>query len=229
VSASTTANVLVVDDEPVVRDVLGRYLAREGFAVQEAEDGEAALAAIRAEAPQVVVLDLMLPRLSGLDVLKLVRLESDLPVIILSARVSEEERVTGLRLGADDYIVKPYSPREVVERIRAVLRRAEGRADRRRIVAGDLVIDGERRQVTRVGEPAHTTRREFELLYLLASNPGRTYSRAALVEELWGYAWTGPTDTVTVHIRRLRQKIEADPSDPRHLVTVYGVGYRFEP
>jgi DNA-binding response OmpR family regulator len=229
VSASPTANVLVVDDEPVVRDVLGRYLAREGFAVQEAEDGEAALAAIRAEAPQVVVLDLMLPRLSGLDVLKLVRLESDLPVIILSARVSEEERVTGLRLGADDYIVKPYSPREVVERIRAVLRRAEGRADRRRIVAGDLVIDGERRQVTRVGEPAHTTRREFELLYLLASNPGRTYSRAALVEELWGYAWTGPTDTVTVHIRRLRQKIEADPSDPRHLVTVYGVGYRFEP
>ncbi len=228
-SASPTANVLVVDDEPVVRDVLGRYLAREGFAVQEAEDGEAALAAIRAEAPQVVVLDLMLPRLSGLDVLKLVRLESDLPVIILSARVSEEERVTGLRLGADDYIVKPYSPREVVERIRAVLRRAEGRADRRRIVAGDLVIDGERRQVTRVGEPAHTTRREFELLYLLASNPGRTYSRAALVEELWGYAWTGPTDTVTVHIRRLRQKIEADPSDPRHLVTVYGVGYRFEP
>jgi DNA-binding response OmpR family regulator len=229
VSASATANVLVVDDEPVVRDVLGRYLAREGFAVQEAEDGEAALAAIRAEAPQVVVLDLMLPRLSGLDVLKLVRLESDLPVIILSARVSEEERVTGLRLGADDYIVKPYSPREVVERIRAVLRRADGRADRRRIVAGDLVIDGERRQVTRAGEPAHTTRREFELLYLLASNPGRTYSRAALVEELWGYAWTGPTDTVTVHIRRLRQKIEADPSDPRHLVTVYGVGYRFEP
>ena len=228
-SPSPTANVLVVDDEPVVRDVLGRYLAREGFAVQEAEDGEAALAAIRSEAPQVVVLDLMLPRLSGLDVLKLVRLESDLPVIILSARVSEEERVTGLRLGADDYIVKPYSPREVVERIRAVLRRAEGRAARRRIVAGDLVIDGERRQVTRVGKPAHTTRREFELLYLLASHPGRTYSRAALVEELWGYAWTGPTDTVTVHIRRLRRKIEADPSDPRHLVTVYGVGYRFEP
>ena len=228
-SASPTANVLVVDDEPVVRDVLGRYLAREGFAVQEAQDGEAALAAIRAEAPQVVVLDLMLPRLSGLDVLKLVRLESDLPVIILSARVSEEERIAGLKLGADDYIVKPYSPREVVERVRAVLRRAEGRAERQRIVAGELVIDGDRRQVTRMGEPAHTTRREFELLYLLASHPGRTYTRAALVEELWGYAWTGPTDTVTVHIRRLRRKIEADPSDPRHLVTVYGVGYRFEP
>jgi DNA-binding response OmpR family regulator len=222
-------DVLVVDDEPVVRDVLGRYLAREGFSVREAQDGEQALASIRAEAPQVVVLDLMLPRLSGLDVLKLVRLESDLPVIILSARVSEEERIAGLKLGADDYIVKPYSPREVVERVRAVLRRAEGRAGRQRIVAGDLVIDGERRQVTRAGEPAHTTRREFELLYLLASNPGRTYSRAALVEELWGYAWTGPTDTVTVHVRRLRQKIEADPSRPRHLVTVYGVGYRFEP
>jgi DNA-binding response OmpR family regulator len=228
VSASPAANVLVVDDEPVVRDVLGRYLAREGFAVREAADGEAALAAIRADAPHVVVLDLMLPRLSGLDVLKLVRLESDLPVIILSARVSEEERIAGLRLGADDYIVKPYSPREVVERVRAVLRRAAGRAARRRIVAGDLVIDGERRAVSRAGAPAHTTRREFELLYLLASNPGRTYSRAALVEEVWGYAWTGPTDTVTVHIRRLRQKIEADPSNPRHLVTVYGVGYRFE-
>jgi DNA-binding response OmpR family regulator len=222
-------DVLVVDDEPVVRDVLGRYLTREGFSVREAHDGEQALASIRAAAPQVVVLDLMLPRLSGLDVLKLVRLESDLPVIILSARVSEEERIAGLKLGADDYIVKPYSPREVVERVRAVLRRAEGRAGQQRIVAGELVIDGERRQVTRAGDPAHTTRREFELLYLLASHPGRTYSRAALVEELWGYAWTGPTDTVTVHIRRLRQKIEADPSVPRHLVTVYGVGYRFEP
>jgi DNA-binding response OmpR family regulator len=229
VNASAAPDVLVVDDEPVVRDVLGRYLTREGFSVREAQDGEQALASIRAEAPQVVVLDLMLPRLSGLDVLKLVRLESDLPVIILSARVSEEERIAGLKLGADDYIVKPYSPREVVERVRAVLRRAEGRAVQQRIVAGDLVIDGERRQVTRAGEPTHTTRREFELLYLLASHPGRTYSRATLVEELWGYAWTGPTDTVTVHIRRLRQKIEADPSIPRHLVTVYGVGYRFEP
>jgi DNA-binding response OmpR family regulator len=228
-STAHAANVLVVDDEPVVRDVLGRYLTREGFAVQEAEDGESALAAIRSDAPQVVVLDLMLPRLSGLDVLKLVRLESDLPVIILSARVSEEERVAGLRLGADDYIVKPYSPREVVERVRAVLRRAEGHTSRRLVVAGDLVIDGERRQVTRAGESAHTTRREFELLYLLASNPGRTYTRAALVEEVWGYAWTGPTDTVTVHVRRLRRKIEVDPSHPRHLVTVYGVGYRFEP
>lgn len=227
--ASPAADVLVVDDEPVVRDVLGRYLAREGFAVREAEDGESALAAIRSDAPQVVVLDLMLPRLSGLDVLKLVRLESDLPVIILSARVSEEERVAGLRLGADDYIVKPYSPREVVERVRAVLRRADGNGARRRIVAGDLVIDGERRVVTRGGDAAHTTRREFELLYLLASTPGRTYSRASLLEEVWGYEWTGPTDTVTVHVRRLRQKIEADPSDPRHLVTVYGVGYRFEP
>jgi DNA-binding response OmpR family regulator len=228
VNASAAPNVLVVDDEPVVRDVLGRYLTREGFSVREAHDGEQALASIRAEAPQVVVLDLMLPRLSGLDVLKLVRLESDLPVIILSARVSEEERIAGLKLGADDYIVKPYSPREVVERVRAVLRRSEGRAVQQRIVAGDLVIDGERRQVTRAGQPTHTTRREFELLYLLASHPGRTYSRAILVEELWGYAWAGPTDTVTVHIRRLRQKIEADPSIPRHLVTVYGVGYRFE-
>ena len=170
----------------------------------------------------------MLPRLSGLDVLKLVRLESDLPIIILSARVSEDERVAGLRLGADDYIVKPYSPREVVERVRAVLRRSESYHASRRIVCGDLVVDGERREVLRAGRPIHTTRREFELLYLLASNPGRTFTRSALLEEVWGYAWAGPTDTVTVHVRRIRSKIEAAPSRPRHLMTVYGVGYRFD-
>lgn len=218
----------MVDDEPVVRDVLGRYLAREGFSVREAVDGEEALASIRRDLPQVVVLDLMLPRLSGLDVLKLVRLESDLPIIILSARVSEDERVTGLRLGADDYIVKPYSPREVVERVRAVLRRSEGYHASRRIVCGELVVDGERREVLRAGRLIHTTRREFELLYLLASNPGRTFTRSALLEEVWGYAWAGPTDTVTVHVRRIRSKIELAPSRPRHLMTVYGVGYRFD-
>ena len=221
--------MLVVDDEPVVRDVLSRYLTREGYAVMEAADGEQALASIRNDPPNVVVLDLMLPRLSGLDVLKLVRLESDLPVIVLSARVSEAERINGLQLGADDYIVKPYSPREVVERVRAVLRRATDGNGARRVVCGELVVDGARREVLLSDQPVHTTRKEFDLLYLLATNPGRTYSRAVLLEDLWGYAWAGPTDTVTVHVRRLRSKIEADPSQPRHLVTVYGVGYRFEP
>jgi DNA-binding response OmpR family regulator len=227
-TSGAAGNVLVVDDEPVVRDVLSRYLSREGYAVSQAADGEEALMSIRSAAPSVVVLDLMLPRLSGLDVLKLVRMESDLPVIILSARASEEERIAGLKHGADDYIVKPYSPREVVERVRAVLRRADGHHPARRVECGELVIDGERREVLRGGESVHTTRKEFELLHVLACNPGRTFSRTTLLEQVWGYAWAGPTDTVTVHVRRLRTKIEADPSDPRHLVTVYGVGYRFE-
>jgi DNA-binding response OmpR family regulator len=227
--SAASGNVLVVDDEPIVRDVLGRYLAREGFTVLEAADGEQALAVIRGDAPQAVVLDLMLPKLSGLDVLKLVRLESDVPIIILSARASEHERISGLQLGADDYVVKPYSPREVVERVRAVLRRSAGQPGAQRVEHGDLVVDGDRREVTLAGRIVHTTRREFEVLHLLASNPGRTFSRQELLEQLWGYTWTGPTDTVTVHVRRLRSKIESEPSRPRHLVTVHGVGYRFDP
>ncbi|HET6850517.1 MAG TPA: response regulator transcription factor [Gaiellales bacterium] len=227
----TTApgSVLVVDDEPVVRDVLGRYFAREGFAVLEAADGEKALATIREQAPHAVVLDLMLPRLSGLDVLKLVRLETDVPVVILSARASEAERIAGLRLGADDYVVKPYSPREVVERVRAVLRRSAGRPGIRTTQFGDVEVDGERREVRRGGVAVHTTRKEFELLQLLAGSPGRTFSRSELLEEVWGYSWPGHGDTVTVHVRRVREKIEPDPSRPRHLVTVRGVGYRFDP
>jgi len=227
--AVTAGSVLLVDDESVVRDVLGRYFAREGFSVLEAADGEDALATIRAETPHAVVLDLMLPRLSGLDVLKLVRLETDVPVVILSARASEGERIEGLRLGADDYVVKPYSPREVVERVRAVLRRSSGRPGARTVQFGDVVIDGERREVRRAGVALHTTRKEFELLHLLACNPGRTFTRSALLEEVWDYAWAGQGDTLTVHMRRIREKVEADPSRPRHLITVRGVGYRFDP
>jgi DNA-binding response OmpR family regulator len=229
VTERSAGSILVVDDEPVVRDVLSRYLTREGFAVSEAADGEQALAAIRRDGPHAVVLDLMLPRLSGLDVLKLARMETDVPVIILSARASEGERVDGLRLGADDYIVKPYSPREVVERVRAVLRRAARRQCARRVEYDGLVVDGERREVLRGGRVVHTTRKEFGLLHLLACNPGRAFTRSALLEDVWGYAWTGASDTVTVHVRRLRSKIEADPARPRHLVTVHGVGYRFDP
>jgi DNA-binding response OmpR family regulator len=229
VTERSAGSILVVDDEPVVRDVLSRYLTREGFTVSAAADGEQALAAIRRDGPHAVVLDLMLPRLSGLDVLKLARMETDVPVIILSARASEGERVDGLRLGADDYIVKPYSPREVVERVRAVLRRADRRQRARRVEYDDLVVDGERREVLREGRVVHTTRKEFGLLHLLACNPGRTFTRSALLEDVWGYTWTGASDTVTVHVRRLRSKIEADPARPRRLVTVHGVGYRFDP
>ncbi len=225
---AAAGRVLVVDDEPVVRDVLGRYLAREGYSVLEAADGEDALAAIREQAPHVVVLDLMLPKLSGLDVLKLVRLETDVPIVILSERASEDERIAGLRLGADDYVVKPYSPREVVERVRAVLRRSGGRAGARTVEFGDVVVDGERRELRRAGAAVHTTRKEFELLHLLVCNPGRTFTRSALLEDVWGYTWAGQGDTVTVHMRRIREKVEPDPSRPRHLITVRGVGYRFD-
>ncbi len=221
--------VLVVDDEPVVRDVLSRYLLREGFTVTEAADGSAALAAVEEVSPDVVLLDLMLPRLSGLDVLRALRLNGDLPVIILSARASERERIQGLQLGADDYVVKPYSPGEVVARVHAVLRRAAGDRGAGRLVYDDLEIDPVRREVVVDGQPLHTTRKEFELLHLLASNPGRVFTRGQLLETVWGYVWTGASDTVTVHIRRLRSKIERDASDPRRLITVHGVGYRFEP
>jgi DNA-binding response OmpR family regulator len=221
-------SILLVDDEPVVRDVLSRYLTREGYTVSEAADGEEALSAIRSDPPQAVVLDLMLPRLSGLDVLRALRLNGDLPVIILSARASERERIQGLQLGADDYVVKPYSPGEVVARVHAVLRRSAGERGDVRLVYDELEIDPIRREVMLAGEPVHTTRKEFELLHLLASNPGRVFSRGQLLETVWGYVWTGASDTVTVHVRRLRSKIERDPSDPQRLITVHGVGYRFE-
>ncbi len=226
-SSGQSPRVLVVDDEPVVRDVLTRYLTHEGFEVDSAADGHAALSAIEAQPPSVIVLDLMLPKLSGLELLRLVRLESSVPVIILSAKVSERERIAGLELGADDYVTKPYSPGEVVARVRAVLRRGSGEP-RSQLEFGDLVIDPVRREVSRAGEVVRTTRKEFDLLLRLASNPGRVYTRAELVESVWGYVWTGDTETVTVHIRRLRAKIEDDPSQPRRLVTVHGVGYRFE-
>ncbi len=218
--------VLVVDDEPVARDVLARYLRREGFEVSGAADGHEALTAIRAEQPDVILLDLMLPRLSGLEVLRTVRLDGDVPVIILSAKSSEQERIQGLQLGADDYVVKPYSPSEVVARVHAVLRRTLPASGR--LVFGELEIDPARREVLRDGEPVHTTRKEFELLHLLASHPGQVFSREQLLESVWGYVWTGATDTVTVHVRRLRAKIERDPSSPVLLVTIHGVGYRFD-
>jgi DNA-binding response OmpR family regulator len=227
-SPAGSPRVLVVDDEPVVRDVLTRYLAHEGFEVDAAADGYAALTAIEAQPPSVIVLDLMLPKLSGLELLRLVRLESSVPVIILSAKVSERERIAGLELGADDYVTKPYSPREVVARVRAVLRRGNGEPRAPLEFDDGMVIDPVRREVSRGGAVVRTTRKEFDLLLCLASNPGRVYTRAELVESVWGYVWSGDTETVTVHIRRLRAKIEADPSKPRRLVTVHGVGYRFE-
>jgi DNA-binding response OmpR family regulator len=221
---------LVVDDEPMVRDVLERYLRLEGFEVATAEDGQQALERFAEDRPHLVLLDLMLPRIDGLEVFRRMRAASPIPVIMLTARGEETDRVVGLELGADDYVTKPFSPREVIARVRAVLRRAEGGSGTDgSLVHGDLTIDRGRREV-RIGErDVHLTRKEFDLLEHLASSPGVTFTRTALLESVWDFAWDGDTATVTVHVRRLREKIEDDPSAPRHLITVWGVGYRFEP
>ncbi|MDQ3914436.1 MAG: response regulator transcription factor [Actinomycetota bacterium] len=222
--------VLVVDDEPIVREVLGRYLVKDGFRVELAEDGEAGVAAFVSDPPDLVLLDLMLPKLDGFAVFERIRAAGDVPVIMLTAKREEHDRIAGLDLGADDYVSKPFSPGEVVARVRAVLRRARewetGASD---VDVADLHIDAAGRRVYRDSEPVPLTPREFDLLYLMASNPGTVFSRTHLLEELWDFAFYGDPATVTVHIRRLREKIEADPSEPAHLVTVWGTGYRFDP
>jgi two-component system response regulator ResD len=228
----TSTRVLVVDDEPMVRHVLTRYLAREGFDVDEAADGRLALERIREAQPDLVLLDLMLPEVDGYEVFRRLRLSSSVPVIMLTARGEETDRIVGLELGADDYVTKPFSPREVVARARAVLRRSDRNPSPHvygSLVAGRLAIDLDRREVTRDGEPVHLTRKEFDLFSYLASRPGVTFTRTQLLEDVWDFAWEGDSATVTVHVRRLREKLEDDPSSPAHLVTVWGVGYRFEP
>jgi DNA-binding response OmpR family regulator len=226
------ATVLIVDDEPLVLEILSRYLTREGFAVATASDGSQALEHWHAEPPDLVLLDLMLPEVSGLDVFRRARETNDTPVIMLTAKGEEADRLVGLEIGADDYITKPFSPREVVARVRAVLRRsARGEPQPAASVMryGDVCVDPRRREVCLRDRPVSLTRREYELFLLLASNPGRAFSRAELLDRVWDFAWAGDSSTVTVHIRRLREKLEAHPSSPRHLVTVWGVGYRFDP
>jgi two-component system, OmpR family, response regulator ResD len=224
------ARVLVVDDEPMVREVLVRYLQKEGFVVEEAADGEQALSRFEAAAPDLVLLDLMLPRVDGLEVFRRMRERAPTAVIMLTAKGEETDRIVGLELGADDYVIKPFSPREVVARVRAVLRRTD-RADRAAeiLAFGELTIDGPKREARLRGELVRLTRKEFDLLFLLASHPERAFSRAELLDEVWDFAWDGDSATVTVHVRRLREKIEEDPSNPQHLVTVWGIGYRFDP
>jgi DNA-binding response OmpR family regulator len=222
--------VLVVDDESMVREVLARYLASEGFDVDTAEDGEQALDRFEANVPDLVLLDLMLPRIHGLEVFQRMRAGADVPVIMLTARGEETDRIVGLDLGADDYVTKPFSPREVVSRVRAVLRRTGASPSGYPVMrAGDLEVDLARHEARKGGEPVKLTRKEFDLLAHLMERPGVTYTRTQLLEDVWDFAWDGDSATVTVHVRRLREKIEHDPSDPRHLVTVWGVGYRFEP
>ena len=225
------ARILVVDDEPNIREVVGLYLRRDGHAVVEAADGEEALELYGRTSPDLVVLDLMLPKLSGLEVCRRLGAERRVPLIMLTARGEEEDRIVGLSLGADDYVTKPFSPRELAARVAAVLRRVDEPAvantDEKPLDFDGLAIDPSRREVMARGEPATLTAREFDLLYHLAKSPGRVYTRDQLMEMVWGYAFPADTSTVTVHVRRLREKIEADPANPRYLETVWGVGYRF--
>ena len=224
------ARVLVVDDEPMVREVLARYLEKEGFAVEEAADGEQALARFEAAVPDLVLLDLMLPRVDGLEVFRRIREGASTAVIMLTAKGEETDRIVGLELGADDYVTKPFSPREVVARVRAVLRRTDGSGHAAEILTlGDLELHGPRREARLRGDLVRLTRKEFDLLFLLASHPERTFTRAELLDEVWDFAWDGDSATVTVHVRRVREKIEDDPAKPQHLVTVWGIGYRFDP
>jgi DNA-binding response OmpR family regulator len=222
------ATVLVVDDEPIVRDVVSRYLERDGHRIVEAGDGDAARGLIESEAPNLVVLDVMLPgKTDGLALCRWIRSTSDLAVILLTARGEETDRIVGLELGADDYVTKPFSPRELATRVRTVLRRAQpAPPPPRRVEVGSLVVDAGRHEARKDGRLLSLTAREFDLLWFLASNANRVFSRDQLMARVWGYAAALDTGTVTVHVRRLREKLEDDPSKPDLLETVWGVGYR---
>jgi DNA-binding response OmpR family regulator len=222
--------ILVVDDERNIVKLVRDYLERAGFVALLAENGQQALHIFRAEKPALIILDLGLPELDGLEVTRLVRRESNTPIIMLTARLDETDKLIGLELGADDYVTKPFSPRELVARVRAVLRRAEGGPGEPEQVinAGDVAIDVSRRSVTVGGRAIELTPTEFDLLALLARDPGRVFSRLQMLDRIQGDAYEGYERTIDAHIKNLRQKIEPDPRKPVYIHTVYGVGYRFE-
>ena len=222
--------ILVVDDEPTISQVVASYLRRDGFRAVTAGDGPTAVEAAIEHRPDLVVLDVMLPGFDGLQVMARLRQDRHVPVILLTARGEESDRVIGLRLGADDYVVKPFSPAELVARVHAVLRRVtrdgDGEGDAGPISFGDVVVHARERSVTVAGEPVELTAKEFDLLLFLARHLGQVFTRDELMESVWRYPFYTDTATVTVHVRRVRQKIEADPLKPRHLLTVWGVGYK---
>jgi DNA-binding response OmpR family regulator len=229
----TSPRILIVDDDPNVADVVTRYLHREGFVVDAVSDGRAALDRALAAPPDLVVLDLMLPGIDGLEVCRRIRALAPVPVIMLTARGDEADRVVGLELGADDYMAKPFSPRELTARVKAVLRRARGPLATASgpgpmvLTDAGLVVDVAARQARIDGELVALTARELELLVFLMRRPRQAFGREELLQQVWGYSY-GDTSTVTVHVRRLREKVELDPSSPRRIVTVWGVGYRWE-
>jgi two-component system response regulator ResD len=226
-------SVLVVDDEPTITDVVSRYLQRAGYETRSAAAGPAALQLVGEARPDLVVLDLMLPGMDGLEVMRRLRADGDrrrLPVILLTAKGEPADRVIGLRLGADDYVAKPFSPAELVARVDAVLRRMDPSPELEDPIAFDeLELDPASRTVTVRGEQAQLTAREYDLLLHFMRHPGQVFSRDQLMDTVWQYSFYTDTSTVTVHVRRLRAKIERDPSNPRWLQTVWGVGYRFQP
>ncbi|MGH8933874.1 MAG: response regulator transcription factor [Egibacteraceae bacterium] len=230
-SAPARPRVLVVEDDPTVAEVVSRYLERDGYLVEVVGDGRVALGRLESAPPDLLILDLMLPGLDGFEVCRRLREHSRIPVIMLTARGEAIERIQGLELGADDYVVKPFSPRELVARVKAVLRRAHGSQEGVVMPEGPRVyrglqLDERSRQVRVEGEPVSLTVREFDLLAFLMRHHGEVFRREVLLDRVWGYTF-GDTSTVTVHVRRLREKIEPDPSEPVYVQTVWGVGYRF--
>ncbi|MCB0054066.1 MAG: response regulator transcription factor [Caldilinea sp.] len=228
--------ILVVDDEPSISEVVTLYLRRAGYQVRVAHDGTAALAELEAALPDLVVLDLMLPGVDGMEITRRLRAVGDTPIIMLTARREETDRILGLEMGADDYVVKPFSPQELVSRVRAVLRRTaqpakrdEAAPSQRALRFADLTVDPTTRLATVRGEEIVLTAKEFDLLWFLAGHPRQVFNRDQLLDNVWGETQYIDPSTVTVHVRRLREKLEADPSTPRHILTVWGVGYKFEP
>ena len=222
--------ILVVDDEVNVRQLVKSYLAKEGFQVLEATDGNAALTLARRHHPDLVILDLMIPKVDGVEVCRILRGESDIFILMLTARAEEADKLVGLGVGADDYLTKPFSPRELVARVKAILRRGEQAAagSRRLLRAGAVEIDPGRHEARVSGSPLDLTSKEFEILAELATNPGIVYSRERLLERVWGYDYFGDARVVDVHVAKLRKKLEDDPAHPSLLVTVRGVGYKLE-
>ena len=228
---STQQRVLVVDDDPTVSDVVARYLEHAGYATTVVADGTVALEQALADPPDLVVLDLMLPGTDGLEVFRQLRAVAPVPVVMLTARGDEADRLVGLELGADDYVTKPFSPRELVLRVQSVLRRSAGPlapSQATVLVDGDLAVDVAAHQAVRDGRPLGLTAREYDLLVFLLQHPRQAYSREELLKHVWGWEYADHS-TVTVHVRRLREKVEPDPRNPTRVVTVFGVGYRYEP
>ena len=220
------ARILIVDDEPKIVRLVADYLVNAGFDVSTARTGDEALMRVRTDRPDLVVLDLGLPGLDGLDVTRAIRRNGELPIILLTARADETDRVIGLELGADDYVAKPFSPRELVARIRAVLRRHAGSGEREQLRASDLMLDVPRMRVVRDGTPVDLTATEFALLAAMARQPGRVFTRSQLLDVVHGVAFEAYERAIDAHVKNIRRKLEPDPRSPRYLLTVYGVGYR---